>query len=298
MSQGLVIKIVSEYCYVLSDEKIYECKAVGILRHQKLKLTVGDKAEFEILDEINLKGSISGFESRKNLLHRPRIANIDQVIIITSVANPKFASYILNKYLAFVEIIGIKPVLAFTKTDLIDSNDPVIKEINSYKNIGYEIFLINNKITSDSDWKRFKTIFKDKISVFTGQTGAGKSTTLNHLIPGLMEKTQEISKALNRGKHTTTKNELFPVDGGYIADTPGFSSFELSEVNCSELAQSYSFFKINLGKCKFRDCLHLKSAPGCFIKDAVEKKQFPEFIYTDYLKMLEEIKLIEGGRKF
>ncbi|WP_338971502.1 ribosome small subunit-dependent GTPase A [Spiroplasma endosymbiont of Panorpa germanica] len=296
--QGLIVKIVSEYCYVLNEDKIYECKAIGILRHQKLKLTVGDLAEFEILDEINLKGSIVGFKKRKNELHRPRIANIDQVVIITSVANPTFASYILNKYLAFIEIAEIKPILAFTKTDLIDSDSLVIEQIRSYEKIGYEVFLINNKIKGDQEWNKFKTIFKDKISVFTGQTGAGKSTTLNHLIPGLTEKTQEISKALNRGKHTTTKNELFPVDGGYIADTPGFSSFELKEVAAVELSQSYNFFKQNLGKCKFRDCLHLVTAPGCFIREMVSQLQFPEFIYLDYLKMLEEIKLIEGGKKY
>ncbi|AHI54061.1 ribosome biogenesis GTPase [Spiroplasma sabaudiense Ar-1343] len=296
--QGLILKIVSEYCYVLFENEVFECKAIGSLRHQQIKLTVGDLAFFEILDGVNKKGSITGIQKRRNELKRPRIANIDQVVIVTSVSNPDFASYILNKYLAFVEILEIKPILAFTKTDLIPHDHEFLKEIQGYKKLGYDSFLINNKVETNDNWEAFKNILKNKISVFTGQTGAGKSTTLNHLIPGLSEKTQEISKALNRGRHTTTKNELFFVNNGYIGDTPGFSSFELDNVSQTELSQSYQFFKDNLGKCKFRDCLHIESSPQCFIKRSVELRDFPEFIYNDYLKMIEEIKKIESRKKF
>ncbi|WP_246157349.1 ribosome small subunit-dependent GTPase A [Spiroplasma tabanidicola] len=289
MLKGIILKILSEYAYVFYENSLYECKAKGKIRHQNQSPITGDYVMFEILDEINLKGSIEKIVDRKNELYRPRIANVDQVVIITSVKEPDFNSYTLNKYLAFIEFVNIKPVLAFTKVDLLSKNSDVWALANEYKKIGYEIYLINNIIETDKEWQKFIKSLENKVSVFTGQTGAGKSTTLNHILPEALEKTQEISKALNRGKHTTTKNELFMYKNGLIGDTPGFSSFDLKSIEKSELAHSFKFFSDHINDCKFKDCLHLKETPGCAITKFVKEGIFPEFIYNDYLKMQNEL---------
>ncbi|AOG60726.1 ribosome biogenesis GTPase [Spiroplasma helicoides] len=295
MKKGIILKVLSEYAYVYFENRLYECKTQGKVRHKNLIPVTGDYVHFEILDEKNLKGTVNEILPRKNELYRPRISNVDQVVIITSVKEPDFNSYTLNKYLAFIEFINIKPILAFTKVDLLDKNSLVWQVANDYRNIGYDVYLINNMIETDNEWKKFIDNLNDKVSVFTGQTGAGKSTTLNHIIPTAFEKTQQISKALNRGKHTTTKNELFIYKKGLIGDTPGFSSFELKEIDKYELAHSYKFFEKNITKCKFNDCIHLEETPGCEIVKLVANKQFPEFIYNDYIKMQD--KLVNNERK-
>ncbi|QBQ08018.1 ribosome biogenesis GTPase [Spiroplasma gladiatoris] len=297
MLVGIILKIISEYAYVYFENKLYECKTIGKLRHQKQSPITGDYVRFEILDETNLKGSILEIKKRTNELYRPRIANVDQVVIITSVKEPDFNSFTLNKYLAFIEFVNIKPVLAFTKVDLLKKDSKVWEIANDYKKIGYEIFLINNMVETNKEWKAFLKILESKVSVFTGQTGAGKSTTLNHIIPTALEKTQEISKALNRGKHTTTKNELFIYKKALIGDTPGFSSFNFKSIEQSELAQSYAFFAKHINDCKFNNCLHFRETPGCAIKKLVENKEFPLFIYEDYLKMQNEILDLERKKK-
>ncbi|AUM62908.1 ribosome small subunit-dependent GTPase A [Spiroplasma monobiae] len=296
MNKGIILKILSEYAYVLFEDNLYECKATGKIRHSNQKPTTGDYVEFEIIDKDNLKGSLTNILERKNELYRPRIANIDQVVIITSLREPILNTYTLNKYLFFVESLGIKPVLAFTKVDLTEKKDEELIKAKAYKSLGYECYLINNMIETDEEWMSFLKSLEQKTSVFTGQTGAGKSTTLNHIIPDLFEKTQEISKALNRGKHTTTKNELFMYKGALIGDTPGFSSFEYKEITAEEIALSMQFFKdIN---CKFNNCLHINNTPGCGVIEAYKKNVFPDFIYNDYVKVQLEIEEQSKRRKY
>ncbi|WP_339020579.1 ribosome small subunit-dependent GTPase A [Spiroplasma endosymbiont of Atherix ibis] len=296
MNKGIILKILSEYAYVLFEEKLFECKATGKIRHSNKKPTTGDYVEFEIIDSQNFKGSLTNILERKNELYRPRISNIDQVVIITSLKDPLLNTYTLNKYLFFIESLNIKPLLAFTKVDLTNKTDDELIKAKLYKNLGYETFLINNMIETDKEWIAFLKSLESKISVFTGQTGAGKSTTLNHIIPNLFEKTQEISKALNRGKHTTTKNELFIYKDTLIGDTPGFSSFDYKEISPIDIALSMKFFKkVN---CKFNNCLHINNTPGCKVIEAVEKKKFPDFIYNDYVKVQLEIEEQARRRKY
>src|SRR5699024_4859631 len=179
---------------------------------------------------------------------------------------------------------GIRSIIVFTKVDLIKKDDEIISKINDYKNAGFDVFKINNKQITSEDWKPFKKILRDTISVFTGQTGAGKSTTLNNLLPSIFQKTQEISKALGRGKHTTTTNELFEFENGFIADTPGFSSFDLKNMTEVDLAQHYYTF--NQYSCKFNDCLHNSNNKNiCGVYEAFENKEIPEFIFNDYIKL-------------
>ncbi|AHI53193.1 ribosome small subunit-dependent GTPase A [Spiroplasma culicicola] len=298
MKKGIILKIVSEYSYVLFQEQIYECKAQGKIRHKNQAPATGDYVNFEIIDEKNFKGSIVSIEERQNELYRPRIVNIDQVVIITSVKEPDLNTFTLNKYLAFVEYLKLKPLLAFTKVDLLTAKDKTIEIVKQYEKVGYEIFLINNMIETDKEWMKFIKKLQTGVSVFTGQTGAGKSTTLNHIIPTAFERTQEISKALNRGKHTTTKNELFRYENGLIGDTPGFSSFELKDIDKNQLAHSFKFFESKINECKFNNCVHTPESKGCAILLAVETKEFPQFIYDDYLKMLHELEDQERRKKY
>ncbi|AGR41523.1 ribosome small subunit-dependent GTPase A [Spiroplasma taiwanense] len=298
LKTGIILKIISEYAYVLFEKQVYECKSKGKLRHNNQKPTTGDFVTFEILDTNDFKGIIFEILKRKNELYRPRISNIDQVVIITSVKEPILNTYTLNKYLCFVESLELKPVLAFTKVDLVDINDEYLNLARKYEDIGYEIYLINNMIETDLEWKKFILSLEKKVSVFTGQTGTGKSTTLNHIIPNIFEKTQEISKSLNRGKHTTTKNELFIYKDGLIGDTPGFSSFEFKEMTPAMLATSLTYFKKILNKCKFNNCIHVNNTPGCQLIEDVKNNKFPKFIYEDYIKIQLELENEQLRRKY
>ncbi|WHQ37391.1 ribosome small subunit-dependent GTPase A [Spiroplasma sp. SV19] len=284
---GMIVQIISEFCYVKNntDHQIYVCKAKGIFRHQEIKPVVGDYVQFE--KQNNKQGIIYQIAPRKNELYRPRIANVDQVIIITAMAEPTFNSYLLNKYLAFIEYKDLKPVIVFTKKDLITSDDLYQKYFNWYPQLGYEVYFISNKIDDKKTWQQFEQIFQNKISVFTGQTGSGKSSTLNTLLQDDIIKTQEISKALGRGKHTTTTSALYELLDGMIADTPGFSTFDFKNYQKASLARAYHFFAQYANECKFRTCLHLHE-PQCKIKALVQANVIPLFFYNDYVRMMQE----------
>jgi ribosome biogenesis GTPase len=292
---GTVIKILSEFCYVRpeNETELIPCKSKGIFRHEKIKVITGDVVDFEKPVGQDLHGIVTKIHERRSELYRPQIANIDQVVIISSVKDPNFDSYILSKYLTFVSFLNIRSVVTFTKIDLIPTDSEIFNFINDYKNTGLIVFKVNNKQPDSEEWEPFNQELHDKVSVFTGQTGAGKSTTLNNLLPDVFQKTQEISKALGRGKHTTTSNELFSFGTGFIADTPGFSSFELKNIKPEDVAQHF----LNFGtyNCKFNDCLHNSSNEKiCGVYDAFKKKKIPEFMFNDYLKLSQEIAGMKG----
>ncbi|GAA6238601.1 MAG: ribosome small subunit-dependent GTPase A [Spiroplasma phoeniceum] len=284
---GMIIRIVSEFCYVKNDidHQIYACKAKGLFRHQEIKPVVGDYVQFEIQND--KQGIIYQIEPRKNELYRPRIANVDQVIIITAMAEPAFNSYLLNKYLAFIEYKSLKPVIVFTKKDLVKTDELYQKYFNWYPKLGYEVYFISNKKDDKKVWKQFEQLFQNKITVLTGQTGSGKSSTLNTLLQAEIIKTQEISKALGRGKHTTTASVLYELLDGMIADTPGFSTFDLRDYEKGGLARSYHLFNQYANECKFRTCLHLHE-PHCKIKALVQADVIPQFFYNDYVRIMQE----------
>ncbi|WP_374696517.1 ribosome small subunit-dependent GTPase A [Spiroplasma endosymbiont of Polydrusus formosus] len=283
----MIIRIVSEFCYVKNDtdQQVYACKTKGLFRHQEIKSVVGDYVQFEIQND--KQGIIYQIKPRKNELYRPRIANVDQVIIITAMVEPTFNSYLFNKYLAFIEYKSLKPVIVFTKKDLVKTKDLYQKYFNWYSSLGYEVYFISNKKDDKKTWQQFKQLFQNKISVFTGQTGSGKSSTLNTLLQAEIIKTQEISKALGQGKHTTTTSALYGLLHGMIADTPGFSTFNLRDYKKSGLARAYHFFNQYAGECKFRTCLHLHE-PRCKIKALVQENIIPHFFYNDYMRIMQE----------
>lgn len=292
LHRGIIVKIDSNISYVLADNKIiYNCYA----KKTALKFTkplVGDFVEIQVEEPTNEKAIILNFEPKKTQLDRPKIANVDQVIIITAVKKPEFASYILNKYISKLEVQHITPILIFTKIDLLkDADKDILKKIKMYEKLGYQVLKISNKEKMLMPFKKLEKMLKGKISVFVGQTGAGKSTTLNHFMDvGKQIKTQEISQALNRGKHTTTSSQLYPlfVDT-LIADTPGFSAFELKNIEIEDLLYNLRIFKPYLNQCKFTDCTHIFEK-GCVVKEMYKLPNAPSFIYNDYCKMVMEIK--------
>lgn len=292
--KGLIVKILSQFAdvEVVNEQKektIYVCKALGIFKHKNIKPLVGDEVEIRIENEEEKIATIIKMFERRNELYRPSIANVDQVIIITAIKEPDFSPTLLNKYLAIVEYEQIKPVIVFTKKDLITVKDSIYRTyLNWYKRMKYEVHYISNKELNPESLVRLVKIFKNKISVLTGQTGAGKSTTLNSLNDQLDIKTQEISKALGRGKHTTRHTQLYDVLGGKIADTPGFSSFEAKDLSKENLAVSYHLFNQLAKNCKFRGCIHLQE-PQCAVKQAIEDKKIPQFFYDDYVKVLNQL---------
>ena len=268
--EGIIIKLISNDYTVLCNGKEYICRARGKFRNLNVSPLVGDRV---IIDPEN--NYILDIKKRKNYLTRPSIANIDQAVIITSLKSPDFSSNLLDKLLVTIINSNIKPIICFTKLDLADVNK-FDNMINYYKKIGIDVYF-NNDIES------IKKIFKDKISVFTGQSGAGKSTLLNKLDSSLNLKTNEISKSLNRGKHTTRHTELLKLCDGYIADTPGFSALDLSNLTTEEIKNAFLEFRgVN---CKYKDCNHYKE-DECMVKEKLEHGEIMQSRYDNYIKFI------------
>lgn len=271
---GKIIKQISNDYTVLAD-KIYVCKARGKFRNMQITPLVGDEVEFDSKSNYILE-----ILPRKNELLRPSVSNIDLGIIITSLKQPDFSSNLLDKLLTVIEFNNIKPVIIFTKKDLLLEKEykkiePIVKY---YKQIGYEVYM-NDEID------KIKTIFKDKVSVFTGQTGSGKSTLLNKLDKNLNLKTNEISLSLNRGKHTTRHTELLKVNGGLVADTPGFSSIDFNNMSKEDIRDNFIEFNIYRNECYFKDCMH-DSEKKCKVKEKVMDGSILKERYENYLKFI------------
>lgn len=274
--QGTIVKQISnDYTVKLDDNTLVVCKARGKFRNLHLTPLVGDKV---IIDYQNKY--IMEILPRTNELIRPSIANVDQAVIITSVHIPNFSSNLLDKLLTIIEYSNIKPIICFTKLDLID--DEYRKEIdiyiNYYRCIGYDVYLNTDE--------KIKDIFKDKVTVFAGQSGAGKSTLLNHLDETLNIATADVSAKLGRGRHTTRHVELLPVLGGLIADTPGFSSLDFIGMKNSDIRDSFIEFNQYRDKCEYQDCMH-KSEADCEIKRQVESGNILSSRYENYLKFID-----------
>ncbi|MFI3307482.1 MAG: ribosome small subunit-dependent GTPase A [Mycoplasmatota bacterium] len=272
---GIIIKSISNDYTVLVDKKTYICKPRGLFRKQNISPLVGDNV---VIDEKN--NYILEIKKRKNHLVRPPIANVDQAIIVMSAKEPDFSTNLLDKLLCVIEYNNILPIICITKLDLLNKEEQIKinNYINYYKSIGYQVFR-NDKT------EEMKTIFKNKISVFTGQSGAGKSTLLNKLNIELNIKTNEISKALGRGKHTTRHVELLNVLDGMIADTPGFSSIDLNTLTNQDIRDNFIEFNQYKEECKYRDCMHHLD-DSCKIKQLVEENIILKERYEDYIKFI------------
>lgn len=280
MRKGRIISIVSNQVKVkLEDGQLVDAIIMGKVRLDKAPI-VGDVV---MVESIGDKVGIQEICERANQLQRPLLANIDQVFVLMSTRKPDFSSLLADRMLAQVMLAHIHPVIVFTKMDKIeDPNDPIYDYIDDYRKSGYDVILVDK----ENDLSPLRELLKDKISVLSGNSGVGKSTLLNRLDKSLQIRTQEVSKSLNRGKHTTTQSTLHPIEGGYLADTPGFSTISFERVSQYELSQSIYDFRDHLN-CKFRDCLH-QSEPQCAVKLGVKNKEISEIRYENYLKILQE----------
>lgn len=272
---GRIIRIISNLYTVSSNNKEYLCRARGKFKNDKLTPLVGDIVEFS--EEQNY---IMEIHSRKNELSRPPIANVDSCIIITSCTRPNFSAFLLDKMLTNVILANIRPIICFSKYDLLTQDDK--KEFDEliayYNKIGIPAE-INNNVSKILD------LVKGEIVVLTGQTGVGKSTFLNKINPKFNLETNDISASLGRGKHTTRHVELFKVADTLIADTPGFSALEIMEPD--KLNIRFTFPEFNNEACKFSDCKHLNES-GCQIKEDLKNNNILPSRYESYRKMVEK----------
>ena len=273
---GRIIKIVSnDYTVKCEDGNTYICKARGVFRNKKITPLVGDFVK--ITKEKNL---IEEIMKRKNELIRPPVSNIDIALVVTSAKEPDFSSNLLDKMIDIIEFNNIIPVICISKYDLLDNTKEMDEIVAYYKKIGYKVF-INTQIED------IKKIFKDKVSILTGQTGVGKSSLINKLEKSMDLKTGEISKALGRGKHTTRHTELFELFDGYVADTPGFSSLNFIGMNKEDIRDNFIEFNEYKDKCKYRDCMHVNE-DDCEIKRRVSNNEILKSRYDNYVKFILE----------
>ena len=280
MQTGKIVKALAGFYYVKDGDDVYQTRARGIFRKRKLSPLVGDSVDFE---SDNLKeGTITHIHDRKNSLVRPQVANVDQLLITMSIKNPNFSFYLMDRFIAYSESHGIDPVLIITKIDL--NSDEVLQDKIKETYKMYDIFFTEKDTVNES----LKDIFPNKLSVLAGQTGVGKSTLLNTLLPELNLETNEISDKLNRGKHTTRHVELVDKNGGEIADTPGFSTIDFTHIEKEDLRFYFKEFNDYSDHCKFRGCVHINE-PKCAVKEAVNKGDIKESRYNSYIQIYEEM---------
>lgn len=271
--KGQIVKILSNLYFVNNGNEVYECHSRGKFRNDKITPVVGDYVIFD-----NENNYILEILPRKNYLIRPLVSNIDQGIIVTSVKHPDFSSNLLDKLITVMEYNDIKPILCFSKWDLLTEAETKEMEsiCNYYTKIGYVTI-------KNTELEKIKELLNNKTSVFTGQTGAGKSTLMNHLDSSLNLETGEISEALGRGKHTTRHVELIEMYGGKVLDTPGFSSIDFSNLTKEEIKNTFIEFDNYL--CPFRDCMHINEKE-CEVKRNVENGNILSSRYENYQKFL------------
>ncbi len=283
---GLIVKAISGFYYIEAADALYECKARGVFRKKGIVPAVGDRAEIAVFDDGT--ASVENILPRKNTLIRPPLANLDRLFVVSSVSEPSPSTLIIDKITAVAIQKGIEPVVVFTKSDLADCSG--LLEI--YKKAG--ITALSYSIHSPSDKETLVSMLAGKISAFTGNTGVGKSSLLNSLFPELSIRTADISKKLGRGRHTTRHSELYKVAGGYVADTPGFSTVDIERYELimpEDLAECFPEFSDYLDRCRFTTCSHT-CEKGCAVIEAVKAGIIPPSRHESYISMYNEVKAI------
>ena len=272
---GQIIKVISnDYTVKLNNNDKIICKARGVFRNKKITPLAGDYCHVDLDNNI-----IDKIKIRKNRLFRPPVSNIDIAIIVMSTVKPDFSTNLVNKLIDIIEFNNIKPMIVITKSDM-DLPSNVEEYISYYKKIGYQVFF-------NTEIDKIKKYISNKTVILTGQSGAGKSSLLNKIDSNLQLKTNEISKALNRGKHTTRAIEFYEIDDFLCADTPGFSSLSFTDMTKEEIRDNFIEFNKYRDKCKYRDCMHIKE-DECYIKEMVNKNVINIDRYNDYISFIKE----------
>ena len=280
MQKGIIISNISDLYKVESNNIIYDCNARGKFKSNEISPVAGDIVEIEITDEKKKTGVINKIENRKNYLKRPKMANLSQIILVVSMKLPKPDLLLLDKQLAYAEYLGIKPIICLNKIDLEDE-EKIEYIYNLYSNIGYTVIKTNAK--ENLGVSPIKEYLKNNITAFSGNSGVGKSTLINTLIGKDLAEEGLISNKSKRGKNTTTQVLLYKIDeNSYIADTPGFSTFDIKEIPKEELAKYFIEFRPYLRECEYGDCSHIKEE-NCGIKQAVGKGKITKDRYQRYI---------------
>ena len=289
--QGKIIGNISNTYKIKTENKEYEAYARGKFKNEEITPVVGDNVEIEVIDEDKGEAIIEKILPRINYVKRPRIANIDQIIFIISTKHPKPDLLMLDKQLAYAQKLGIKAVIILNKIDLEENYKPIE---NLYEKIGYKVIATSAK--EKFGIEEVKEVLKNKISVFSGNSGVGKSSIINMIFEEDKTQEGEISQKNKKGKNTTTDTKLYELEKNtYIADTPGFSNFDITEIESSELDKYFIEFKQEIQNCEFIGCTHLKEK-NCGIKKALEAGRISKERYENYCKIYEELKDKEKHR--
>lgn len=286
--QGKIVKGIAGFYYVhVQDMGIYECKAKGIFRKDNTKPLVGDDVAVEVLDEEKKLGNISVILPRKNSLMRPAVANVDQALVIFSITEPAPNFNLLDRFLIMMEQQALPCIICFNKQDISSEEDrKALKEI--YEGCGCRVFFTS--AGKDREMEELLPVLKGRTTTVAGPSGVGKSSIINCLAPEVCMETGEISKKIQRGKHTTRHTQLIALGAGtYIMDTPGFSSLALTNMEKEELQGYYPEFARFEAECRFRGCAHIQE-PGCGIKAAVQEGLISRIRYGNYVLLYEELK--------
>lgn len=279
---GTIIKGIGGFYYVEVDGEVYECKARGIFRKQKVTPTIGDKVEIEVKNE---KGAIAGIKPRKTYLIRPAVANVDTLMLVIAAASPAPNLFLADKMLINAQANGIEPVVCINKTDLADYDE--LAKI--YTDAGYKVICVSAETEGGAELLR--EYLKGRTTAFAGLSGVGKSTILSQIIGDKLE-TGEISEKIQRGKHTTRHVELFALrDGGYVLDTPGFSSLEITDVSDITAEELSSYFPemADVYGCRFRGCSHINE-PDCAVKKLLDEGKIAPSRYESYVAIYNILK--------
>jgi ribosome biogenesis GTPase len=296
MPEGQIVKALSGYYYVRENQTdtVWQCRGRGVFKNQGINPLVGDFVSFE--PSTHGEGTVTAIAERRNELVRPPIANVDQALLVFSVDEPEFSSILLDKFLVHIEKANIAPIICLTKLDLSVTPLDEYPEIKVYQKLGYPICMTSS--ISQQGLDEITSFLRDKVTVFAGQSGVGKSTLLNVIDPTFEIETAEISLRLGRGRHTTRHVELLELpNGGLVADTPGFSQLDFSSIDPEELGYLFIEFREHSESCKFRGCLH-QNEPKCQVKSAVENGVIASHRYKHYLQFLAELKAEKQKRGY
>ena len=289
--EGILVRALSGFYYVSLGDEIFECKARGAFRNRRITPLVGDTVYFETLGD--QKGVLNDIAERKNSVIRPPLANIDRMFIVSSLSLPAPNTLLIDRQISICEKKGIEPIIVFNKTDEGDA----LPFAGIYKKAGFSTVTTSCETGEGID--ELRGLIGDGINVFTGNSGVGKSSILNHLLDGAELATADISVKLGRGRHTTRTTELFRLGSGYVADTAGFSSFDIEScetVMKDELADTFREFRDHLGSCRFSTCSHT-CEKGCAVIEAVKNGEIPGERHKNYCTIYSEIKDVRDWNK-